>query len=324
MSAPLRRRGQVDGAVSVGFTDGRWLTESDLELLTAFADLAGIACRNADDHAAAQRAASRDSLTGCLNHASFQERLREEIARSERGADAFTLAMLDLENFKDGQRPLRPPERGHRAAHRRRDPEELHARAGQGRPLRWRRVRSAAARHPRNDSEPLVGRLLSRLRRVSAPGGGTVGPTRPAERRPGEGPITVIERADEFLLSVKREHHADDRRGAGAAAGAANGIHDERADSRRRRMAVASRVGAKLSRMLEVDVAQATTRRTDRQPRLRLRGDHARERRRPTAAGGRRRGPARSVSTWAWGETQDEGAVGRCLRERRPARWRPG
>ena len=84
-----------------GFIDGRWLTESDLELLTAFADLAGIACRNADDHAAAQRAASRDSLTGCLNHASFQARLREENARSERGADAFTLAMLDLENFKE-------------------------------------------------------------------------------------------------------------------------------------------------------------------------------------------------------------------------------
>ena len=53
----------------------------------AFAELAGIACRNADEHAAAQRAATLDSLTGCLNHGAFQARLREEIARTELGHD---------------------------------------------------------------------------------------------------------------------------------------------------------------------------------------------------------------------------------------------
>ena len=101
MSVPLRRRGGLDGAISVGFFDGRWITEDDVELLTAFAELAGVACRNADDHAAAQRAATLDSLTGCLNHAAFQERLREEIARAERGADPFSLVLLDLEDFKE-------------------------------------------------------------------------------------------------------------------------------------------------------------------------------------------------------------------------------
>ena len=100
LAAPLRRRGGLDGVISVGFLDGRWVTDADTELLAAFSELASVACRNADDHAAAQRAASRDALTGCLNHAAFQGRLRAEVARADRGAAPFTLVLLDLEDFK--------------------------------------------------------------------------------------------------------------------------------------------------------------------------------------------------------------------------------
>ena len=64
MAAPLRRRGGLDGVISVGFIDGHWVTEADTELLAAFSELASVACRNADEHAAAQRAASRDAAHG--------------------------------------------------------------------------------------------------------------------------------------------------------------------------------------------------------------------------------------------------------------------
>ena len=100
MSVPLQRRDDVDGALSVFYMRERIVGDTDVELLSAFADLAGVACRNADEHAAARRAATIDSLTGCLNHAAFQTRLREEISRAERGTEPFALALLDLDGFK--------------------------------------------------------------------------------------------------------------------------------------------------------------------------------------------------------------------------------
>lgn len=42
----------------------------------------------------------RDSLTGLLNHSHFKERLRVELARCRRGNKPLTLAMLDIDHFK--------------------------------------------------------------------------------------------------------------------------------------------------------------------------------------------------------------------------------
>ena len=111
----------------------------------AFAELAGIAWRNAADHAAAQRAASLDSLTGCLNHGAFQDRLREEIARTERH-DPHARARRPR-RLQGRQRPL-----GHLSgdALLRAVAELVRARRASlrpGRPLRRRRVRPPAARH---------------------------------------------------------------------------------------------------------------------------------------------------------------------------------
>ncbi len=323
MSAPLRRRGKVDGAVSVGFNDGRWLAEPDLELLTAFADLAGVACRNADDHSAAQRAASRDSLTGCLNHASFQERLREEIARSERGADAFTLAMLDLENFKDvndryghlrGDALLRSVGEILRAVVRTQDTV---ARFGGD------EFALIVPDTGEGEASVMLGRVLGSLTDAAAPAGA---PLRVhvgvAEWRPGEPATSLIERADAMLREAKRRRHvgAPVREASTGSEPdvAAEVSHERRAANRRKRLAIAARVGSKLSRILDTRMIArtATTELTatldyEFAALVQLTGDGL-----VTTVGAvGESSPA--GRDWSASEPEDTGAIGRCLRERR-------
>ena len=44
--------------------------------------------------------AARDGLTGLMDHRSFQDALRAEVARAQRFGEAFTLALLDVDDFK--------------------------------------------------------------------------------------------------------------------------------------------------------------------------------------------------------------------------------
>ena len=48
---------------------------------------------------AAENQVARDSLTGLRNHASFQESLRHEVARARRFREAFTLVLVDVDDF---------------------------------------------------------------------------------------------------------------------------------------------------------------------------------------------------------------------------------
>lgn len=99
-AAPIRPHGAFDGVVLVGYQGDRWLERADLDLLAAFAELGALACRNAADLAAAQQAASLDSLTGLSNHGAFQDRLREELSRAERDESGLALVLMDLNDFK--------------------------------------------------------------------------------------------------------------------------------------------------------------------------------------------------------------------------------
>jgi diguanylate cyclase (GGDEF)-like protein len=100
VGVPVRWNGELKGALSVGFTSMRLIPDEDIETLQAIADLAAVACRNAEAFEDARAAARTDSLTGLLNHGALHVRLREEIWRARRSGEPLACLMADLDNFK--------------------------------------------------------------------------------------------------------------------------------------------------------------------------------------------------------------------------------
>jgi diguanylate cyclase (GGDEF)-like protein len=100
VAVPVRWDGELKGALSVGFGRMREITDEDLQGLRAMAELAAVACRNAEAFERAEAAARTDSLTGLLNHGALHVRLRDEIARVGRTGDPLTCLLVDLDNFK--------------------------------------------------------------------------------------------------------------------------------------------------------------------------------------------------------------------------------
>jgi diguanylate cyclase (GGDEF)-like protein len=99
LAAPLRWDGELRGALVVELR-GEAAEGGALELLGNLADLAAGAYRNALTHAELALAARTDGLTGCLNHAAMQETLRRELERSRRTGSGLSLAIVDLDDFK--------------------------------------------------------------------------------------------------------------------------------------------------------------------------------------------------------------------------------
>ena len=100
VSVPVRWDGRLRGALSVAFYTMRRITDEDLASLQAIADLAAVACSNAEAFEQVKEAAQSDSLTGLLNHGAVQGRLRQEIARARREGTALWCLLMDLDNFK--------------------------------------------------------------------------------------------------------------------------------------------------------------------------------------------------------------------------------
>jgi len=75
---------------------------SDYESQVAglIADLAAVAISNAQLYQKTEKLAITDGLTGLYNHRRFQERLSEELARSERSPSPLALLLIDLDHFK--------------------------------------------------------------------------------------------------------------------------------------------------------------------------------------------------------------------------------
>lgn len=100
VSVPVCWSGELKGALSVAFVTQRPIADDDIATLQAIADLAAVACSNAQAFEEAQEAARTDSLTGLLNHGAIQVRIREEIWRARRSGGDLCCLLLDLDNFK--------------------------------------------------------------------------------------------------------------------------------------------------------------------------------------------------------------------------------
>jgi diguanylate cyclase (GGDEF)-like protein len=100
VGVPMRWNGELRGALSIGFPDHRTVASEDLHVLEAIADLAVVACHNAEAYDDVRTAASTDALTGLLNHGAMQVRVREEIARAAREEQPLCCVLIDLDDFK--------------------------------------------------------------------------------------------------------------------------------------------------------------------------------------------------------------------------------
>jgi diguanylate cyclase (GGDEF)-like protein len=96
----MRWNGELRGALSIGFLDHRDVAAEDLRVLEAIADLAVVACNNAEAYDDIRTAASTDALTGLLNHGAMQVRVREEISRAAREEQPLCCVLIDLDDFK--------------------------------------------------------------------------------------------------------------------------------------------------------------------------------------------------------------------------------
>jgi len=75
-------------------------TQDDADMLMTLAHEAAIAIENADLYERARQRTNTDELTGLFNHRYFHQRLDEEITRSSRFGDIFSLIFLDVDLFK--------------------------------------------------------------------------------------------------------------------------------------------------------------------------------------------------------------------------------
>jgi diguanylate cyclase (GGDEF)-like protein len=100
IAVPMVWNEELKGALSVGWTTMRRIEEEDRRTLEAIADLATVACHNAETYHQVQQAARTDALTGLLNHGAMQVRVREEIARARRDGTPLSFVIIDLDDFK--------------------------------------------------------------------------------------------------------------------------------------------------------------------------------------------------------------------------------
>jgi diguanylate cyclase (GGDEF)-like protein len=100
LAVPMHWGGELRGALAIGYTRPYLVTREHLSLLEAFAELAAVACGNASAHAGLAMEARTDGLTGCLNHATLHDTLRRELERCSRTGHSLSLALIDLDDFK--------------------------------------------------------------------------------------------------------------------------------------------------------------------------------------------------------------------------------
>jgi diguanylate cyclase (GGDEF)-like protein len=199
-AVPLRWDDELRAVIVVELDQRLAAGAAEVRLLGELADLASAALRNAYAYAGLALAARTDGLTGCVNHAAMQDTLRRELERCRRGGGRLSLAIVDLDDFKQVNE-----EQGHQAG------DAVLRRVG--RALRESvRTYDVVARYGGDEfaviaidadertAVEVAERALDALRRSAVAATAGV-----AESRPDESPTMLIARADAALLFAKHE-----------------------------------------------------------------------------------------------------------------------
>jgi diguanylate cyclase (GGDEF)-like protein len=145
MAAPVHENGQPMGSLTVAsFRPGRTYSQTEQDVLSAFAEHASLALTDARNFEDAMHQAFHDSLTGLPNRALFLDRLELAHARARRSGRPIAVLFMDLDTFKNVNDSL-----GHAAG------DELLVLVA-GRLRRWLRPSDTAARFGGDEFAVLV------------------------------------------------------------------------------------------------------------------------------------------------------------------------
>jgi len=99
--APVVIHGEIWGVIGLASHSPGGFNRYDEKRLEAFAELLANIVSSLDERSRLERQALTDQLTGLLNHRALHQRLTAELSRAERSGRQLTVAMLDLDNFKE-------------------------------------------------------------------------------------------------------------------------------------------------------------------------------------------------------------------------------
>ena len=97
---PLVHEKEIVGILYVDDFTPRKFSVSELEELEILASFASIAIHHARTHSVVKQQAITDSLTGLFNRRSFEDLLDRELQRADRHGREFSLALVDVDDFK--------------------------------------------------------------------------------------------------------------------------------------------------------------------------------------------------------------------------------
>jgi diguanylate cyclase (GGDEF)-like protein len=101
MFVPLMNKGNLIAILAVtDRRDGKLYTGTDIRLLESHTSRVAASMAKAQLYAGLEEKSRKDDLTGLSNRRHFGERLEEEVSRHSRYGGAFSVFMLDLDNFK--------------------------------------------------------------------------------------------------------------------------------------------------------------------------------------------------------------------------------
>ncbi len=99
---PLPRKDRATGALCFGSREAtRFTRHHATDFLAHLGAVAAVCIENAINRARLLRAGITDFLTGWHNRRYLQQRLKEELARAQRGAGSIACLMIDIDRFKD-------------------------------------------------------------------------------------------------------------------------------------------------------------------------------------------------------------------------------